>query len=407
MQPAAPRMNLLFVSSTFPDAAHPARGTYNGELCLALAQQHGVAVIAPRAWPEVVRSTRDRQPFTAPPAYVAAGIDCRYPTYLYTPGILQSQHARCMWFSIRDDVIRLNRRETIEGVLSYWAHPDGEAGLRAARLLDVPHVVIVGGADVLLVPQHPGRDTEVSHVLRNSQAVVTVSEGLRRAVVELGVPAERVHTIYQGIDPEVFHRGGRLDARARVGLTAQSAQLLWVGRMVDVKALNILLEACVELKLRQVEFQLWVVGEGPLRPELEQAARDGGLESQVQFVGPVGHDQLADWYGAADVTLLTSWWEGLPNVLRESLACGTPFVSTNVGSIPEIADPEFCVLVDPGDPGGLADGIITVLNGDHRQAAARYVPRTWSACSSDVMRLFSTLHSGVAADLNLEAAGAG
>ncbi len=92
-------------------------------------------------------------------------------------------------------------------------------------------------------------------------------------------------------------------------------------------------------------------------------------------MGPVSHDQLADWYRAADLTVLCSESEGLPNVLRESVACGTPFVSTEVGSIKEIADPDYSELVPKHDAAALARGIETVLSGPHRAAAQNYQPR--------------------------------
>lgn len=395
-------MNLLFVSSNFPDAAHRSRGTYNGELCCALTEQHRVQVIAPRTWSETLRSIRQRRPFAAPPTFAAAGIECRYPTFLNTPGVLRRLHGHSMWFSIRDDVIRLNRRGPIDGVLSYWAHPDGETALRAARLLDVPHMVIVGGSDVLLLPQPPGRRNTVVNVLRSSQAVVTVSNGLRQAVINFGVPEERVHTIYQGVDARIFRPNRQQDARSRLGLSGARARLLWVGRMVDVKALHILVEGCVELQLRGTEFELVIVGDGPLRAETATMIENKGLQSRVRFVGAVGHDQLADWYSAADLTVLSSWSEGLPNVLRESLACGTPFVATNVGSIREIADPDCCALVDPGDPIGFADAVVQVLDGDHHLVAAHLRPRTWADCANEITRLLSKLRNARDCESRLE-----
>ena len=74
------------------------------------------------------------------------------------------------------------------------------------------------------------------------------------------------------------------------------------------------------------------------------------LSTHITFIGPRVHDELPDWYRAADLTVLPSHSEGLPNVLRESLACGTPFVATNVGGISEIAHPDYSLLVPAEDP---------------------------------------------------------
>jgi peptidoglycan/xylan/chitin deacetylase (PgdA/CDA1 family) len=83
----------------------------------------------------------------------------------------------------------------------------------------------------------------------------------------------------------------------------------------------------------------------------------------VTFTGSVQHDQLADWYRAVDATVMASYSEGIPNVLRESLACGTPFVATRVGGIPEIANGNAARLVPPGDPNALAEAIDQMLDG--------------------------------------------
>src|SRR5664280_316121 len=76
-----------------------------------------------------------------------------------------------------------------------------------------------------------------------------------------------------------------------------------------------------------------------------------------------------NWYGACDVVALPSYSEGIPNVLREAAACGRPFVATQVGGIPEIADPATSVLVEPGSPEMLADALTDVLSGRMTAAA--------------------------------------
>ena len=87
-----------------------------------------------------------------------------------------------------------------------------------------------------------------------------------------------------------------------------------------------------------------------------------GLTHAVKFVGSARPPQLADWYRAAEVTVLPSRSEGLPNVLRESLACGTPFVASRVGGIPEIARDGIDRLVEPGKRRALADALIAALD---------------------------------------------
>src|SRR5207244_6384979 len=138
---------------------------------------------------------------------------------------------------------------------------------------------------------------------------------------------------------------------------------------------DVLLDACAALRHRR-PVRLYLVGDGPLRGRLEKAAGALGLADVVSFVGPRLHDELPDWYRAADLTVLPSRSEGLPNVLRESLACGTPFVASRVGGIPDIAEVPAHRLVSPDDPGALADAIAVTLGEQTKPDRAKLEPKT-------------------------------
>jgi teichuronic acid biosynthesis glycosyltransferase TuaC len=389
-------MNLLFISETFPDAGHPAQGTYNDALCRGLAVENTVRVISPRPWIEAVPSRLRGQRYTTPEHVAAAGIESVYPTHWYIPRVLEKNYGLRMWKTVRRAVARFHKEQPVEGVISYWAHPDGEAGLRAAQSLGVPSAVIVGGSDVLLLPKRKHRGACVRHVLSESSAVITVSEGLRRAVIDLGVDPGKVCTIRQGVDRERFRPGDQEEARQRLQLASgRSKTLLWVGRMVEVKRLDVLLDACRLLWHSGMRIALHLVGDGPLKGKLQAQARELGLEECIHFEGAVAHDQLPDWYRAADLTVMSSSSEGLPNVLREAVACGTPFVSTDVGSIREIASPEYSRLVPSGSAAALATAIREALGASFREAARNYQPRTWNDCAAEVSQLMRHLAESV------------
>ena len=384
-------MHLLFLSQTFPDADDPTRGAYNFALCRAAAIRNQVTVVAPRSWPKVLRHRVRGRSFTALETTCGAPIDCRYPTFWYTSGVRHAHHGAAMWRSVRSAVEEIHETSPIDAVLSYWAHPDGEAGLCAARFVSVPHVVIVGGSDVLLLPERGPRRDVVGRVLRESDAVMTVSEGLRQATISLGVDADHVHTIYQGTDRQRFHPGDRQQARRRLGLPADRTLLFWVGRVVEVKRLDLLVAACGELQRTGMNFELCLAGDGPLRGVTQRLVEQAGLSERVRFVGPVRHAELPEWYRAADVTVLSSRSEGLPNVLRESLSCGTPFAATDVGSIKEIADLKWSRLAPAGDCRLLARAIREVVESDCRGAAVNYRARSWAECAMDVEALIDRL----------------
>jgi glycosyltransferase involved in cell wall biosynthesis len=147
-------------------------------------------------------------------------------------------------------------------------------------------------------------------------------------------------------------------AREALGLPGNRPIVLWVGRMVPVKGLDVLLEAWAAV-LRTIPTALLVlVGEGDERAALERRA--ASLGDSVRFAGARPHAELADWYRAADLLVLPSRSEGVPNVLLEALACGTPFVASDVGSVASLATPE-CEVVPAESPRALAGAIARAL----------------------------------------------
>ncbi|WP_417847291.1 glycosyltransferase [Thalassoglobus sp.] len=387
-------MRILFISTTFPDASSPARGTYNSALCQALSQEHQVRVIAPRAFTEAIPFRLKKNRYQLPNELQSSNLAASYPTFWYTPKVMQEKSGDQMWWSVKSEVQKAVNEFQPEAVLSYWAHPEGEVGVRTAQLANVPSAVIVGGSDVLILPNLPKRGPRVRDVLLQSETVITVSDGLRNSVIELGANPDRVQTIYQGIDPQVFHQHvSRSESQQQLKLSSERKHLVWVGRMVPVKALDVLIDAASELLSQKLPFELHLIGNGPERSRLEMRVEQCGLSESVRFEGTIGHDQIADWYRAADLTVMSSDSEGLPNVLRESLACGTPFVSTDVGSISEIADSRYSQLVPKQNSNLLAKAIVEVLDESYAKNARQYQARTWDKTALETASLFERLRS--------------
>ena len=386
-------MNILFLSLTFPDRLSPERGTYNLGLCAALARQHRVHVIAPRSWYEWLSTIRAGGAYRPSPDTEASGVTVDFPAYWYLPKVMPEARGYALWRSTRGAANRCARRVRPDVVVSYWAFPDADAGLRLARQFNIPSIVIVGGSDVRLLPKDQAHSRAVRQVLNQSSIVATVSDGLRRESIALGVAPERARTIRQGVDPAVFSVGDRQAARRAIGLGSDEEMLLWVGRMVPVKNLDLLISAVASLRTDRPRLRLHLIGDGDNRGPLQSRVDAEGLADAIRFEGPIAHDGLAQWYRAADMTVLSSNSEGLPNVLRESLACGTPFVATDVGDISEIATPELAKLVPAANTAAFARAIVDVLDQSYKRGAEAYVARTWSDAAADFVSLIEELRA--------------
>jgi glycosyltransferase involved in cell wall biosynthesis len=381
-------MRLLFLSVVYPNRYEPTKGTFNQCLVDALAERHEVEVVAPVQWPVSWGLDRKTTASVAAPAR-ARDVPVSHPTFYYPPRILRASYGTFLWASVRGTVRRIVRTFRPQAVVGYWAHPDGEAVYRAAREARAPSGLVVGGSDLLLLTREPGRRRAIVRVLEATDAIFTVGEDLRQRARELGIPSEKLHDFRQGVDTQRFHVGDRGEARRRLGLDGDEPLLLWVGRMHPVKGLEVLVEAFAILAKTGSPARLALVGDGPQRGAVAAQVAARGLEARTAFVGSVAHHELPDWYRAADLTVLSSWSEGIPNVLLESLASGVPFVSTRVGSIAGVAIDPDRDLVPPGDAAALAAAIARRLaQSAERRAVVRY---RWADTASAMVATLESL----------------
>jgi glycosyltransferase involved in cell wall biosynthesis len=382
-------MRILYFSSVYPRPGDPNHGIYNRKLLEGLAPGHEARVICPVPWPMALR-LRGARPAVPGRGDGAPELVTERPPFVYAPGALKARHGWLMWRSARGALRRAVDGFAPDVVLSYWAYPDGEAAARAARDLGVPMALKIGGSDVLLLGEKPGPLRRCFlRTFRRADVLLTVSEDLRSKVLALGVDPARVHTLYQGVDRSAFHPGDRVEARQRLGLPAHGRVVLWVGRMVPVKALGVLLAAADRLRRTAPDLRICLVGAGPEKPALRARAAAAGLSDVVDFVGEKDQAELPDWYRAADLTVLPSLSEGVPNVLRESLACGTPFVASRVGGIAELTAAPWGRLVPPGDQVALADELERALGEGTPAGRPEFRLASWSESAESLVRILS------------------
>jgi glycosyltransferase involved in cell wall biosynthesis len=138
------------------------------------------------------------------------------------------------------------------------------------------------------------------------------------------------------------------------------------------------------------------VGEGDLHKELSRLISEYSLDAHVRLVGAVPHDQLNLWYSAADLFCLASRNEGWPNVVIESLACGTPVVATAVGGIPEIIRSEALGLLTESDDSQMAEKICQALGRTWKpkEIVCYAEQHTWENTARLVVRNFESAMNG-------------
>lgn len=161
---------------------------------------------------------------------------------------------------------------------------------------------------------------------------------------------QRTHVVHCGVDIGEF--------APRPPLAEGPLRIITVGRFEPIKGYPLLLQACRQLTDQKVPWSLEMVGDGPMRPILEEMSRKLGISDNVNFTGALGQEVLRTRLEQADVMVISSFMEGVPVVLMEAMAKQLAVVATKVGGIPElIQHGETGMLVTPAHPEELADAL--------------------------------------------------
>ncbi len=365
-------MKILLISTTYPTPARPRQGAFNKVLVDALRARHDVRVVAPIPCTQLHQSRSSTR----------SEADVFHPVYWFPPKIMRKHYGTCYWQSIRPTIARIAKAFQPDIVLGYWLDPDGYAAVRAAKKLCVPCVVMSGGSDLRLLAKSADRQANMRSVLQQSARLIVVSQELIGHARNLGIEAARIDVVHRGIDRNCFRPIPQATARRECQIAVDSIVILWAGRFESVKNPGLLLAAARQWQ--QVwgkQLRIVMIGAGSLHRELVKQVERDQLRDVVQFLAPMPQCELARYYNAADITVLTSNSEGIPNVLLESIACGTPFVATRVGGIPEIASPGIDQLVTAGDADRLADAVVSCVQ------QPPHAPRTFEPHDTAAMAL--------------------
>jgi glycosyltransferase involved in cell wall biosynthesis len=358
-------MRVLFLSNLYPAPWDPTRGTFNLNTVRALAEHAEVRVVAPWGW-----WTRARRPgeWLNAPTDTAADIEAFYPTYWSVPGA-HAMHGKRMAVSLKPHLARMRREFPFDAIVASFAYPDGVAAAHLSRAFGVPYLVAVLGSDINEIPRAPALRHQIAWALNRASRIVSVSEALKEKTAELGVDQNKIYVQHNGVEGDRFTPRGQTELRESLGLPIDRKIVCYVGNFKPEKGVDVLVEAMDHLRrLRpagadhlSTDFELALVGSGPLQEQLDTIVRERGLEEIVKFHGRQPHDAVPDWIGACDVFCLPSRREGCPNVVLEALASGRPVVGSAVGGVPELLSKDNGVLAPAGDAQALAKAINDAL----------------------------------------------
>lgn len=294
---------------------------------------------------------------------------------------------------------RENERAAFDLAHGLWADEAGFLATTAAKALGVPAVVsLLGGELVGLSDIGYGTRLSIAgralvrRALRRADTV-TVGSRMMEALASPRVPAARLLRLPLGVDTQLFQPR---DGDGTGPKLAGTPRLLHVASLVPVKGQETLLRALARVVAAFPAAHLHVVGDGPLRRDLEGLAAELGVGTHLTFHGAVAHDRLPAYYRACDLAVLSSRFESQSMVALEAAACGRVTVGTAVGLLPELFGKHLTVRV--GDDAGLADTILALVRDPAHRGALGEASRaavesryTLSGSVRELTRLYTRL----------------
>jgi glycosyltransferase involved in cell wall biosynthesis len=340
------------LSTVFPNPNEPDLGLFVRARLNELAREADVNVVAPV--PLVDYGNPKGRYFAAqriPSRRRDGALEIYHPRWFHLPGgtFLNSFFLAARLLPL---LARLARQGRIDVLDSHFGFPDGVAAAVLARYLRLPYFITLRGNETSHLPK-PLMTSLFRWAFGGAARIITVSRPLAEFAIRLGVRPDRVKTIPNGVDSNLFFPRDRVQARLKHGLLQDSLVILSAGYLIERKGHHRIIQALLDLGRQGLYPELLIAGgpgrEGLYEERIQKLVTTLGLQRQVRFLGKVEPSVMAELMSLSDVLCLASSREGWPNVVHEAMACGAPVVVTDVGGVAEMIPSEEYGYIVPVD----------------------------------------------------------
>lgn len=355
------RLRVLSLSTLYPNDLTPNFGVFVERQMQAVAKRGDIdlTMVNPLGIPPFPLSLHPRYDAMArlPRTEVRGGVTVFRPHFRLVPSIGAHRNARAEAKGVLPLVRQLHAEQPFDVIDAQFFYPDGPAAVTVGRALGLPVSIKARGADIHHWGAAPATREQVVAAGKAADGLLAVSQGLIEDMAALGMPRERITLHRTGINADLFRPYDRRLCRDQLGLPRDFPILACVGALIERKGQCFAIEALTEIP----DAILLLAGSGPDENALKNLADRLGLKRRVHFLGPVPHGDMPIILNAADVFVLPTASEGLANAWVESLACGTPVVTTPIPGANELlTDPAWGRMVARDGP-AIARAVHTLL----------------------------------------------
>jgi glycogen(starch) synthase len=248
-------------------------------------------------------------------------------------------------------------------------------GMMSRRMRSQPLVLTLHTSHFLRLARNPRWQGTLRRIIRSADWLLAASEEIRDVAASL-YPHPRAEALTNGVDTHLF-RAVEPSIAKRNGIY----RIIVPRRLFEKNGVEYLVRAMPHL-LERVPVEAVIVGDGPLRANLEQLARELGVADSITFAGAKANAEMPGILSSGDVVVIPSLMEATSVAALEAMSCERPVAASRVGGLPEIVDENVGTLFEPGDPRDLAERVAALLLRPDRarvgtEARARVVER-WS-----------------------------
>jgi len=297
-------------------------------------------------------------------------------------------------------IVKLANQLTVDIIHAQFAYPAGFYATLTKRIAKKPVVITVHRYDVVNLKEDRGAPGIpiikqcVVYALKNADAILAVSEAIKKDALNLGADPRKTFVVYNAVDEGIFNpQNDKNKVRKELGIKQDEKIIFTLGHLIPRKGIQYLLYALPIIINTYENVKLIIGGDGPEKGRLMRICKTLGLEDKVIFTGRITRDKLPLYYAASNLFVLPSLHEGHCVALLEAMATGLPIVATRVGgNIESVLDGYNGFLVPPKNPEALAKAILKILLDDNLELEFRNNSyKLYSSCFSSNIQIQKTI----------------